>query len=122
MSGLLPAFFFYFIDRRVQRLDGQCCRVMFSRRQAADRCDNLISRQLIRIFQRHSFQHPSQRGAANQCWWASIRQKSRGFNAPIANPQTQPHAITADGISCFGNCVCVGQFAGIARMRQVFLE
>lgn len=45
----------------MQRLYGQRCSVMFSRREPADSFDDLISRQCARLLDRHVFKHFGQR-------------------------------------------------------------
>jgi hypothetical protein len=109
-------------NRRTQRLDRQGRRVLFSRRQTPNRGDDLFAGQLQGICNSHSFQHLCQRRAARQRRRTAVGEEARGDDPAIANVQTQPQAIAADGVRLFSDCVCSGYFAHVARVREVIFE
>ena len=92
---------------------------MLSRRQASDSPYDLISRQSARLFDGLPFDQFRQRRPARQSRRTAIRKKPRGFNATIANAQTQAQAIATDGIGLFGDSVSVVQLTAAARICQV---
>ncbi len=83
---------------------------------------NFLPLQLQSVFNSHSFEHLRQCGTAGKCRRAAVGKKSRGLDATIPNAQTQAQAITADRVCLFGDRVCVGEFARVARMREVIFE
>ena len=85
-GGLLPAFFIL-IERRLECLERERGGVMFTRRQTSDSIYDLLLRQRARLFQRPAFKHFRESRTAGQSWWASISEKSRGFNSTIDHAQ-----------------------------------
>ena len=90
--------------------------------QTANRFDDFLSRQLHRIFYRHSFDHFREGRAARQRGRAAVSEKARNFNAAVPNAQTNTETIAADGVCFVGDGICVRQFACVARICDVILE
>jgi hypothetical protein len=123
-GGLLPALDHSAatLESTSQRLDRQCGCMLLPRGQTTNCGYNFLSLQLQGIFGSQSFQYLRQRGTAGKCRRTTIRKKSRGFDATVANQQAQAKAIAADRVGLFGDRVCIGEFAGIARMREMIFE
>ena len=85
-------------------------------RQSVERPHNVLSRQAGGLFSGHSFNHFAKRRATGERRCATIGEKTRGLDAPPAQPQTEAQAITAHRIGLFGYSVGPGQFPGVARI------
>jgi hypothetical protein len=96
--------------------------VVFARRQTAKRVRDFLPRQLDRVRDLHPFDHFREHGTARERWRATVGEKARGFDATIAKAQTKTETIAADWIRLLGDRVRVGEFAGIARIRQMIFE
>ena len=92
---------------------------MFARRQTLDGIHYSVSRQSARLFDCHPFDQFRQCRPACQSRRTAVRKKPRGFDATIANAQTQAQAIAADGICFFSDGVSVVQLTRVARIREM---
>ena len=110
------------LNRHPQGLDRQCRRVLLPRGQTAERVNDFLAGQFQGIFDSHSFQHSCECGAAGQRGRTAVCEEAHGLDAAILNSQTETQTITADRICFFSDGVCVGEFARVARMREVIFE
>ena len=96
--------------------------MLLPRWQTTERGNDFCACQFQSICNSHPFQHFCQNGTAGQRGRTTVSEKSHGFDAAITYAQTQAQAIAADRICFFSDCVCVGEFARVARMRQMIFE
>ena len=95
---------------------------MFSRRQTTDGFHDVVSGQVTRFFDIHSFQHFGECRPAHQRWRTTIGKKSRCFDPTVVYAKVQSQTIAANRIRFFGNGVCIRQLAGVAWLLEMIFE
>src|SRR2546423_7445591 len=105
-----------------QRLNSERRRVLLARRQPAERAYDLLPRQTLSLFHRHSFDHLGEHRAAGERRGAAVGEESRGLDAPVSQSQTEAQPITADGIGLLGDGCSIRQLADAARVGKMVFE
>src|SRR5260370_25906510 len=95
---------------------------MFSCRQAVESIGNFFPSQFHRVFQGQSLDLLRDYRTAGERRWTTIGEEPHGMDATVANSQTQPQTVAADGVRFLCDRVCIRKFAGIARVREVVFE
>ena len=106
----------------VECFDRECGGVMFSRGQAADRIQQICTRQLFRFFSRLSTNQLSQNRSTNKCRRTAVSEISRCLDAIVFDDQREPQPIAANGILLVCDGVGVRKFTGVTWMRKMIFE
>lgn len=97
-------------------------RVLLARGQTTDCFNQPLTRNLRGLFHSHAFDHFRERGAADECGRATVSEKARGFDASVADTQSELQLIAADWINLLGASVSILQCSGRTRICEMVFE